>query len=348
MAGIVGYGSYIPLYRIKTEEIARIWGKDPEDIRQGIGIDEISVGGIDEDSVTIAVEAASNALKRARIDKKKISAVYCGSESKVYAVKPNASIIGNALGIGEDYTAGDVEFACKAGSASLQICTGLVSSGLAEYGLAIGSDTSQARPGGGIPEYIASSGGAAFIVGNRKEEIVAEIEHTLSVTSDIPDFWRRNMQPYPRHGERFTGEKAYFKHTIEATKKLLDKINVNVSDVDHFVFHTPNIKFPMKIAKKLGVEKEKILAGLLVKKIGNAYSGSCMLGLSAVLDAAKPGERIVMTSFGSGAGSDSFSFKVTGNIEEKRDSALKTKDYIDKAQYIDYAIYCKYRGKILL
>ena len=348
MVGIVGHGSYIPLYRIKLEEIARVWGRDADIIKKGIQVDEISVGGIDEDSVTLGVEAAYNALKRAGIDKKQIGAVYCGSESKVYAVKPNASIIGNALGIGENYTAADVEFACKAGSAVLQICTGLVSSGIVKYGLAVGADTSQAKPGEGIPEYIASSGGAAFIVGDKKDEIIAEIEHTTSVTSDTPDFWRRNLQPYPLHGERFTGEKAYFKHTIQATEKLLREIDAKVSDVDYFVFHTPNIKFPMKVAKKIGIPKEKVLQGLLLKKIGNAYSASSLLGLTSVLDVAKPGERIVMTSFGSGASSDSFCFKVTDNIEEKRNLAPKTEDYIQKTKYVDYAVYCKYRGKLLI
>ncbi|MBW2979851.1 hydroxymethylglutaryl-CoA synthase [Candidatus Woesearchaeota archaeon] len=347
MIGIVGYGAYIPLYRIKVEEIARMWGKDPNIIKNGIGVDEISVGGIDEDSVTISIEAASNALRRAKIDKKQIGAVYCGSESKAYAVKPNASMIGHALDIGENYTGADVEFACKAGSATIQICAGLVGSGLVKYGLAVGADTSQARPGG-IPEYIASSGGGAFILGSKKAEMLAEMEYTRSVTSDTPDFWRRNTEPYPCHGERFTGDKAYFKHTVQATKKLLEEIGADVSDIDYFVFHTPNSKFPMKVAKIFGIPKEKVLPSLIVKNVGNAYSASSLLGLTATLDIAQPGQRILMTSFGSGAGSDSFCFRVTDNIEEKRDLAPKTQDYIQRTKYLDYAIYCKYRGKILI
>ncbi|EQD31276.1 hydroxymethylglutaryl-CoA synthase, partial [mine drainage metagenome] len=82
-----------------------------------------------------------------------------------------------------------------------------------KYGMAIGSDTSQGAPGD-VLEYSASAGGTAMILGN--ENVIAEINHTLSVTSDTPDFWRREGEPYPTHGERFTGEPAYFKHTISA------------------------------------------------------------------------------------------------------------------------------------
>ena len=346
MVGIVGYGAYVPKYRIKIDEIAKQWGADPEVIRSGIAVDEISVGGIDEDSATISVEASQNALLRTNIDKTKIGAVYCGSESKVYAVKPNATIIGNALGIGENYTAADIEFACKAGSASIQMCAGLVKSNMIEYGLAIGADTAQSKPGDAL-EYTASSGGAAFIIGNKPEEIIAELTHTLSLSSDTPDFWRRPLEPYPNHGERFTGEKAYFKHVATATKNMLAAIKLTVEDIDYFVFHMPNTKYPTKVAKMLKIPKEKLATSLVVKNIGNTYSGSSLLGLKAVLDIAKPEEKIIMTSFGSGAGADSFFFEVTENIEKTRDLAPKTKDYTDNAKYLDYATYCKYRGKIL-
>ena len=75
MAGIIGYGAYIPYYRIKTSEIARVWGEEPERIENGLGIKEKAVAGIDEDAATIAVEAARNAIKRAQIDSKQIGAL---------------------------------------------------------------------------------------------------------------------------------------------------------------------------------------------------------------------------------------------------------------------------------
>ena len=344
MVGIISYGVYIPKYRIKSEDIARFNGKDPNSITKGLLIDEKSVPHFDEDSLTMGVEASLNALKRVNIDKKQIGAVYCGSESFVYAVKPNASMLGEALNISNNYTAADVEFACKAGTAALQMCFGLVKSKFIDYGLAVGSDTAQASPGD-ILEYSASAGAAAFIVGNKKEEIIAELQEMCSFSSDTPDFWRRNMQKYPKHAEHFTGTPAYFKHITECTKLLMKKANISTEDIDHVAFHTPNGKFPLKAAKILGFSKEKIEKNLIVSKIGNTYSAASLLVLANILDNARPGEKILVTSFGSGAGSDSFLFKVTENIKKLND--VKTiQSYIDNKKYVDYATCCKWNGAI--
>lgn len=344
MAGIISYGAYVPVYRIKTAEIARVWGEEASRIENGLGIMEKAVGGIDEDTATIAVEAARNALARAALDPQKLGAIYVGSESHPYAVKPTGTIVAEALGATPNLTSADLEFACKAGTAGLQIALAMVDAKMIEYGMAIGSDTAQGRPGDAL-EYSAASGGAAFITGPDKEAI-AKVDATFSFTTDTPDFWRRQHAEYPSHGGRFTGKPAYFKHVLSATEGLLEKTGTKVSDYDYFVFHQPNSKFPLGAAKKLGVPAEKLKTGLLTPVVGNTYSGASPLGLSAVLDEAKPGARILMTSFGSGAGSDSFAITVTDRIDEVRDRAPKTADYIERKKYIDYATYIKYRKKI--
>ena len=94
------------------------------------------------------------------------------------------------------------------------------------------------------------------------------------------------------------------------------------------------------------MEKEKVLPGLLVPKIGNTYSAAVPLGLAAVLDIAKPGDRILATSFGSGAGSDSFSITVEEGIEEKRNKGTPLKKFIDDKAYLTDAEYLKHRRKI--
>ncbi len=343
MSGIVGYGVYIPSYRIKVEEIARVWGDNPKAISRGLVVNEKSVPGPDEDTATISVEAARNALKRATIDPQKIGAVYVGSESHPYAVKPTSTIVAEAVEAAPDMTAADLEFACKAGTAGMQICMGLVDSGMIEYGLAVGSDTAQGAPGDAL-EYTASAGGAAYVIG--KKDTIADFEETYSYTTDTPDFYRREGQPYPRHGGRFTGEPAYFKHVLSAAKGLLERLNKDASDFDHVVFHQPNGKFYLRAAKKLGFNNEQAKTGLLTPVIGNTYSGATPLGLAAILDIANPGDKILVVSYGSGAGSDAFSIEVTDKIEKQREAAPKVADMIERKSYVDYAVYAKYKGKL--
>jgi hydroxymethylglutaryl-CoA synthase len=342
--GIVGYGSYIPEYRISVEEIARVWGENPESLKKSLIINEKSVPGSDEDTITISIEAARNALLRAGIDPRLIGSIYVGSESHPYTVKPSGTVVAEALSLGPELMCADFEFACKAGTAAMQVCYSQVKSGQVRYGLAIGADTSQGRPGDAL-EYSAAAGGAAFIIG---KDPLATLDSTLSYTTDTSDFWRREGEDYPKHGARFTGRPAYFKHVISASKMLLEKTNTHPEDYNYVVFHMPNGKFPLKAAQTLGFSSSQIEPGLVVKRIGNCYSGSSLLGLSAVLDIAKPGDRIFMTSYGSGAGSDSFSMTVTDKILERREKVMKTEDYIKRKRNIDYGTYVKLRGKLKL
>jgi len=345
LSGIVSYGSYIPKYRIKPDEIARVWGEDPESIRNGIYILSKSVPSPDEDVATISVEAARNAVNRGKIDPMDIGSIYVGSESHPYAVKPTATIVSSAIGAGFKMFAADYEFACKAGTAGMQNVKAMVDSGMIKYGMAIGADTSQGAPGDAL-EYSASAGGTAMIIG--KENVIAEINDTLSVTSDTPDFWRREGQPYPTHGERFTGEPAYFKHTIGASKMLMERMGTTPKDYRYAIFHQPNGKFPTRAAKQLGFSDDQYRDGLLTPQIGNTYSAAMMTGLSAVLDIAQPGDRILAVSFGSGAGSDAFDLTVTDRIEAiDRKASPTIKEMLSKVIWVDYAIYAKFKKKIV-
>lgn len=342
VSGIVSYGVYIPRFRIRVDEIARVWG-DGDDISESLRVFEKSVPDLDEDAVTIAVEAARSALKRADIDPKRIGAIYAGSESHPYAVKPTGTIVGQAICTSSSFTAADFEFACKAGTAAVQACLGLVTSNLIDVGLAIGADVSQGAPGDML-EYTAAAGGAAYLIGSR--DLAAEIEGFYSFTTDTPDFWRREGMPYPEHGGRFTGEPAYFKHVTNAARGLMERLGTVPRDYDYAVFHQPNGKFPVRVARMLGFSKEQIEPGLIVPMIGNTYSASCLIGLAATLDVARPGERIFVTSFGSGAGSDAFSIRVLDRIDDIRCKALSVRDFIGNAEYLDYAMYAKHKGKL--
>src|SRR3990170_904219 len=290
-SGIVGYSVYTSRFRIKEGGIDR------------------SVPFIDEDAVTAAVEAGKLALIHTGADSRLVGKVYVGSESNPYAVKPIASKVAQVLKLGEEdedvqgVDAVDTEFACKAASSMFKDAVALVNYpklGM-KYAMVIGADNSQAAPRGcpgGELDLFVGYGGAAYIFGN--QDVIAEIDGWYSCTSDTPDFWRRDGQQFPMHGGRFTGDPAYFKHVRKASSKLMDKLGLKASDIDYFVAHQPNPQFPVKVAKELGFKPEQYEVSLQVNKFGNTYSGCSPVGLAAVLDVAKPEERILITSYGSG------------------------------------------------
>ena len=340
--GIVGYGAYVPRYRLPTSEVARVWTEGSS----ALPIKEKAVPGLDEDVVTMSIEAARNALARAGIDPTGIRAVWVGSESHPYAVKPTSTIVAEAIGAVPNTQAADWQFACKAGTEAMQAAIGFIGSGMAQYALAIGMDTAQGRPGDAL-EYTAGAGGAAYLLGPA-EESVATLEGSYSFVTDTPDFWRRQHEVYPEHGQRFTGEPAYFKHITSAAEKFMELTGTTAKDYRYAVFHQPNVKFPQRVAKMLGFNDEQIKTGLLVGVIGNTYAGSAMIGLTAVLDEARPGNRILLVSFGSGAGSDAFGLTATDKIAERQSRAPKTTDYIARRVQIDYATYARLRGKLVM
>ena len=340
MVGIVSYGFYVPRYRIKTEEIAQVWGKNSDDVKKSLLIEEKAVAGIDEDSLTMAFESASSALSADKIDRSKIKIVLFGSETHPYAVNPASTILAEFLGIEKNYLAFDTEFACKAATGALISAQGLIKSGYSDYALVTGSDKGVGKTHD-VLEYTAASGSVSLLLG--KNDLILEIIDFESFASDTPDFWRREGIRYPSHGGRFTGKPSYFYHIEESSKCLFKKTGLTPKDFDYGIFHMPNGKFPIQVAKSLGFSFTQIKDSLTVNYLGNSYTASALMGLVAVLEKAKPGNLIFLCSYGSGAGSDCFVLKVTKNIEKNRKKFAKV---IRNKKYVDYPTYLKFMEMI--
>jgi hydroxymethylglutaryl-CoA synthase len=339
--GILGYGAYVPRFRVRTRDISAVWRSR---FSAAPAVKEKSVSALDEDVVTMAIEAARTALERAAIPAQQVGAIWVGTESKPYAVKPSSTVVAEALGISPHLVASDMEFACKAGTEAMQAAVAFVGSGSVKGALAIGMDTAQARPGDAL-EYTAGCGGAAFLFGPA-QSAMAVVEASTSFVTDTPDFFRREGAAFPEHGSRFTGEPSYFRHTTAASRHLLAEVGLQPRDYAHAVFHQPVPKFAERVARELGFSEDQTRAGLVAPRVGNAYAGSSLLGLAAILDVARPGERVFMCSYGSGAGSDAFSFLLTPALEERRRGA-KVLNYLERRQEVNgYGHYLRLRGKI--
>lgn len=306
--GITSFGIALPKQKILTSEIEKAQGKVGLGVGRALGVKSKSVPGFDEDTITLATQAGWQALSASKIDKHQVGAIFVGSESHPYAVKPSGTVVKSALGLSDDLALADLQFACKAGTQGIQIGLSYVLAGLATSVLAIGADTAQSKPGDAL-EFTAGAGAAAFLVG--QDLLLVRCLATLSIATDTPDFWRRPGQSYPEHAGRFSGEPAYFYHITTAARKILDETGLKPADFKYCVFHTPNGKFPREVAKQLGFAPEQLAPSLLVEEIGNTYAAAVPLALSAVLSEAGTGEKILVVSYGSGAGSDAFVFETT-------------------------------------
>ncbi len=337
--GIEGYGAYIPRYRLDLSTLNKVWGKEVKGVK--------SFPGKFDDQASYACNSSLNALKHSGIKREEVRFIEVGSESKVYAVKPTASIIAGLLKT-EDCFAGDLEFACKAGTQSIVNAYNFVKVN-GGYGLGIGSDSAQGAPGDEL-ELTAGDGSAAFVIGSNSP--IAIIEGISSYTTDTTDFWRNEGEKFPKHAGRYSGDPAFYKHTMNAARNLMKKLNLKPEDFDYVVFHQPNGKFPRVVGKKLGFTSEQVEPGIVFELIGNTYSANSLLGLAKILDVAAPYQRILIVSYGSGAGSDAISLVTTPKIEEKRNKIERSvKSWIgeeDKENLIisDYSVYLKNKGII--
>lgn len=354
-SGIVSYGTALPKLAISYEEIARAQTVDflatdaATSPKSPFGVSQKTVPALDEDTATLATQAGREALDRLNELSSKdinqdISALFIGSESHPYAVKPTGTVVAQALGLSTKLALADLEFACKAGTQAVQIGLQYVNSQMSEYALAIGADTAQSRPGDAL-EFTAGAGAGAVLLGKKK--VLAEILATTSYASDTPDFWRRGKAEYPSHAGRFTAEPAYFKHVVASTKQLLSMVSLKPEEIDYCVFHTPNANFPRKVAHQLGFTAAQVEPSLVVEQIGNTYSAASLLALSAVLDVAKANQTVLLTSYGSGAGADSFLFKTTPHLETAHKKWAKKPTFFvpikQKAQLVSLLSYTQYR-----
>jgi hydroxymethylglutaryl-CoA synthase len=353
--GIIGYGVYIPVHRIKSEHIVKARERKRKDlsqfldkVRNGLLLHEKSIASLNEDSITIATEAARNAVDMAGIDPRNIETVAVGSESKPYAVGTIARHVASFLGMGNHVYVADLEGACNAGMQSSAFVESQISSGSIKYGLAIGTDVAQA-PVGDPLEYACGAGAGAFLLG--REDPLATIVDTAAYSSLTMDFWRREGAPVPSHFGRTTVE-AYIKHVIGAIEGLLLKHpEISLKDFDYVTFHQPSGYMPMKTCKMLMEENIEVLdhpevedrmritpefievkvrPWLRVLDTGNTYAASTLIATSDILDHAKPGEEILAVSYGSGAYAIATWLHVEDTILQRRGRVPTVRDYVKR------------------
>jgi 3-hydroxy-3-methylglutaryl CoA synthase len=352
VAGIIGYGGYIPFTRIKVEEIHKAWRNTSlEKLKNVLMVNERAVLQPNEDTITLAVAAAKGALEQGGVNREKIDALFLGTCTNPYDSRPSITVIAEAIGTRSNFIGGDIQFSGKSGTTAIQVCLGLIKSGMAKVGLAIASDTINRHTcPGRFYEYTASAGSAAFLLG--QEDPLAEITGTSSYSSDFSDFFRvegdRYIQNIGLGAEIFPAwEVGFVDHTVHASETLMKEMNLKPRDYSFAIFQQPYGFAPFAIGERLGFTKEQIEPGVIAPMIGDCGAASSLLGLVQVLDYAKRGQRIFLASYGFGAGSDALSLEVTPALETKRPKVPLSKYLYEKKTLVDYATACRLEYKYM-
>jgi hydroxymethylglutaryl-CoA synthase len=330
--GIAGYGVYLPLYRVKSSDVAKAWGGDLKSPY------EKTVPSYDEDSITMGIEAGLNALKNSRFDGEEIDLVYFATTSSPYIEKQCSSTLAFALGCKSSVRTSDFDGSPRVCSSAMLSAFDALRSSTARNAMVVASDKLVARPGESM-EQLLSAGAAAFVLTNDEKRMIARIDGFASYSTEFTDRWHSETEVFPRSGiERFGRDYGYTKHVTAVIKKLLESRKSTPKDYSQVVFTEFDPRRPSGIAKSAGYKDEQISRGLLTQFVGDTGAASMFLSLSAALEKAKPGERIMAVSYGDG-GSDALEFGVTEVVREKQSGEVEK--YLKSKQVVDYQMHLR-------
>ncbi len=297
MVGIVSYGAYVPYRRLKRSAIAEVLGVPAE---RG----ERAVASFDEDSVSMGVEAARDALSLAAAAS--VDTLLFATTTPPYADKLNAATIGAALRLPSEMRAADLTGSVRAGLSALLQAADSVRGG-SERALAVASDARLAAPEAKA-ERTNGDGAAAFVLGSR--DVIAEIVASASVTREFLDTWRTPDERFPHSWEeRFALTQAYAPLLSQAVQAVLEKAGTTPEELAAVVMDCPNPRAIDGVARRMKLRPEQMVDSLSLTagRAGAAHAG---LMLADALAAAQEGDAILVAVAADGA--DAVLLRVTG------------------------------------
>jgi hydroxymethylglutaryl-CoA synthase len=306
MVGIVSFGGFIPRYRLDRMAIFKSMGwLNTANAAHARG--EKAVANYDEDTITMAVEAGIDCLKG--IDRSKIDGLFFASTSAPYRERQNAGIVKEALCLNDSVRASDVGGALKAGTTSLLTALDGVSAGSFKHALVCAADSRLGKMGS-PQELTFGDGASALLVGS--ENVVAEYKGSYSLTTDMADHYRGETSRFDRMWEeRWIRDAGYTPMLTQAAAGLAKKFNLELGDFAKIIYSAPTRRDQMIIGKTMKLSPEQVQNPFL-EEVGDTGAAQALIMLSAALQDAKPGDKIMVLSHGSGA--DAMFFEVTEEI----------------------------------
>jgi len=347
--GIISYGVALPKYRIEAQEIWRVWKNIATSFFDVLSIGERGVLGPEEDTLTLAVAAAKQALERADMPLEKIGALFLGTGTSPYATKAAATVMVDALGLPNTVLATDIQCADKSGSTALWLAAAMIEAGQIEYALVVGADTMNRHTQPGmVLEYVASAGAVAFVLG--KEKPLALLEAMATHSHDQNDYFRVEGERFIQPGAGFYGwvsNWGLLDHVVPAGKALFEKTGLTPADFAKFAVPQKTGFRPLLTMGKLELDMMQVLPYVLTAQIGDCGAAGVLLSLAHILDFAEAGERIGVIDYGAGAGCDAWSLVCTEEIEARRPQSGLVIQHLEDKIMVDYATMSKYEQKLI-
>lgn len=335
--GISGYGVYIPKLRIKKEDYAKAWGSF-----SAAGVSEKSVMGFDEDVLTAATKVSKRALESVPITPNHVTRFAFASTTPPYVEKLLSGTVMVSVGMPSYVLSSDHITSTRAGTEAMLAGFEHIQANPKGVALVAAADAPAASMWDSI-EHALGAGAAAYVLSS--ENLIAELEGQASYASEyFGERFRPRREELIRdlNVKKFS-ESSMITNTTRAGNALLKKLNRKPEEYQHVVIQQPDARVPASVGGKMMFQEPQMAAGLTSNILGDLGAASTPVSLAAALDLAKVGDKIMVVSYGSGAGSDALSFKVVGD----RKASPKFQQEADRKEYIDYIKYLKLKGAIL-
>ncbi len=326
--GISSYGAYVP------------WNRLGPGTNGWTARTERAVASFDEDSITMAVAAANNCLDG--LHRQDVKAIYFGSTTPPYKEKSNATTVSIAADLPFETVSMDLSDSLRAGTAALQAAIDAVKGGSAKQALLVAADMRVPQPRSEF-EPVFGDGAAALLIADSK--VAAQLEDSYAVSHEMLDVWRADGDAFVRTWEdRFVIEEGYLKILPQVISKLLDRNKLDTKDLGKVVFYAPDSRRHGEVVRKLGFDPKTQVQDPMFDRLGNTGAAFAPMMLTAALEQAKAGDRILLANYGNGA--DAFLFRVTEEIEAIR-NRRGIQAYIESKRILpDYETYAAWRGLI--
>ncbi len=305
MIGIVSAGAYVPRYRLSAKTLASVWGTG--------GSGERAVANYDEDSLTMACEAALDALHGR--DGRRVGACFFASTTPPYLEKSSATLLAAVADLGPEVLTADFGGSLRCGTTALRLALDVVKAGTAPEALVAVADIRPVAPGT-AEEGQFGDGAGALLIG--REGVIASFEGGYSVSREFTDVWRGPADRYLTVLPDMTFVKAHGldKHIGEAVEGALRATGRKREDIAKIVLYGPDARTYAALVKQLRLPEHAMPKEPVIGKAGNTGSASCLLGLCAALEECRPGDQVLVVSYGSGA--EALLFQCTDALSRAR------------------------------